>query len=216
VPPTGDFDPDNLPDGAVIVDGIVDGDDGGKRQKFYVDNVEVTVVSERVEYRDADGNLVTESFRDYTRNAIRRDFRSLDDFLTHWSEADKKSAIIKELEAHGVFWEGLRDEVGAEYSAFDLVCHIAFDQPPLTRRERANNVRKQNYFAKYKDKARAVLEALLEKYADEDVTEIESNKVLQVSPFTEAGTPLEIAKLFGGKKQYEQAVADLVDALYAS
>lgn len=216
VPPQVDFDPDNLPEGAVIVHGIVGGDEGGKRRKFYVDNVEVTVVSERVEYRDADGNLVTESFRDYTRNAIRRDYRSLDDFLAQWSEADKKSVIVEELEAHGVFWDGLRDEVGAEYSAFDLVCHIAFDQPPLTRRERANNVRKRNYFAHYEDKARAVLEALLDKYADEDVTEIESNRVLQVYPFTETGTPLEIARLFGGKKEYEQAVSKLVDALYAS
>ena len=134
--------------------------------KYYVDDVEVTVVSERVQYLDAEGKLITESLKDYTRKTVRNTYTSLNAFLNAWNDAERKQAIIDELSNHGVFLDELAEQVGRDFDAFDLICHVAFDQPPLTRRERAEQVRKRNVFAKYGEKARAVLEALLDKYAD--------------------------------------------------
>jgi type I restriction enzyme, R subunit len=188
---------------------------GGNRTKYVVADVEVRVVSERVQYFDNDGKLITESLKDYSRKAVLGEFASLDAFLQRWTAAEQKQAVVAELEEHGVFLKELAETVGKDLDPFDLVCHIAFDQPPLTRRERANNVKKRNYFAKYADKARAVLEALLEKYADEGITTIEAFNVLRVQPFDQFGTPVEIVRLFGGREQYEQAIRDLENALYA-
>ena len=217
VPPDEPFDPDNLPDDAVIVDGFVDGGRGERRQKFYVDDVAVTIVAERVEYYDEKGNLVTETFRTYARKTLQRKYQSLDAFLQRWSVEKRKSAISEEVDKQGLFLNALRDEVGHEYSDFDLICHIAFDQPPLTRKERADNVRKNNYFAHYGEQARRVLEALLDKYADEGLSELESAKVLRLRPMSDFGTPMEIINdYFGGKDAYENAVRELEQALYAS
>jgi type I restriction enzyme R subunit len=132
-------------------------------RKYYVDDVAVRVVTERVQYLDADGRLITESLKDYSRKTVRKAYASLDAFLNAWNDADRKQAILEELVAKGVFLDELAEQVGRDYDAFDLVCHVAFDQPPLTRRERADKVRKRNVFAKYGDQARAVLEALLQK-----------------------------------------------------
>ena len=187
----------------------------GKRTKYVVDDVAVQVVSERVQYYDNDGKLITESLKDYTRNAILGEFASLDAFLQRWTTAEQKQAVLTELEQQGVFFNELAEQVGKDLDPFDLVCHVAFDQPPLTRRERADNVKKRNYFAKYGEQARAVLEALLDKYADEGIGTIETVNVLNVQPLTTFGTPVEIVRLFGGKAQYENALRELETALYA-
>jgi type I restriction enzyme R subunit len=189
---------------------------GGRRVKYVVADVPVYVLAERVQYYDKGGRLVTESLRDYSKIAIRERFASLDAFLKTWSSADRKQAILKELEEQGVFFEELAREVGKDLSAFDLVCHVAFDRPALTRRERANHVRKRNYFVKYGEAARKVLEALLDKFADEGVDDIENMRVLQVQPLSKLGTAMELVKCFGDKDTYLQAVRDLEDAIYSA
>jgi len=184
------------------------------RVKYYVNDVPVSVVSERVQYLDAHGKLITESLKDYTRKNIRTAYASLDDFLTAWKKADRKQAIVDELAKQGVFLDELADQVGKDLDPFDLICHVAFDQPPLTRRERAAKVHKRNVFGKYGDKARAVLEALLEKYADAGLDSMESLEILKVEPLTNFGTPIEIVDLFGGKSRYLAAIHDLETQLY--
>jgi type I restriction enzyme R subunit len=183
-------------------------------RRYVVAGVEVTVAAERVQYFDASGKLITESLKDYTRKTLAKEFSSLDDFLRRWSKADKKQAIIDELAEEGVFFEALAEEVGRNCDPFDLVCHVAWDMPPLTRRERAEQVKKRNYFSTYGDQARRVLEALLDKYADEGIAQIEQTQILTISPFSELGTPMEIIRSFGGLGQYQQAVHELEDALY--
>ena len=199
-----------------LPDGPITGEDGeGSYTKFYVSGVEVSKIAERVQYYGTDGKLVTESFKDYTRKAVLSQFSSLDEFVKRWSEADRKQAIIDELANAGVIWEALEQDVSSEMGPFDLICHVVFDQPALTRRERADNVKKRNYFSKYNESAQAVLNALLDKYADSGVSEIESQNVLKVTPFDKMGRPREIiTKAFGGKPQYEQAISDLEHALY--
>lgn len=183
-------------------------------QRYYVDDVEVRVVTERVQYLDADGKLITESLRDYSRKTLRKAYSSLDAFLNAWNEADRKQVILEELAAQGVFLDELAEQVGRDYDAFDLVCHVAFDQPSLTRQERAEQVRKRNLFGRYGDQARAVLDALLQKYADAGIRSVESLDILKVDPLPSLGTPVEIIKLFGGKADYLAAVHELETALY--
>ncbi|MFZ1576718.1 MAG: DEAD/DEAH box helicase family protein [Chromatiaceae bacterium] len=189
-----------------------DGQDlpGPGATRYYVDDVAVRVVTERVQYLDADGRLITESLRDYSRRTLRKTYASLD----AWNDADRKLAILEELAAKGVFLDELAEQVGRDYDAFDLVCHVAFDQPPLTRRERADKVRKRNLFAAYGDQARAVLDALLQKYAAAGLRGVESLEILKVDPLPTLGTPVEIVKLFGGKNAYLAAVRQLETALY--
>jgi type I restriction enzyme R subunit len=198
-----------------------DGGDGPElprdERKYVFNNIPVTIVAERVEYLGPDGKLVTESYRDFSKKQIKEEFASLDDFLIHWNSAEKKKVIIELLEESGVIVENLAEAVGKDFSEFDLICHVAFDQPPLTRKERANNVKKRNYFTKYGEQARKVLEALLDKYADKGVVSIENPKVLQLDPFTEIGTPVEIINgVFGGKEKYEKALKELESELYNS
>ncbi len=192
---------------------------GSGVRRYVVDSVEVKVAAERVQYFDADGKLITESLKDYTRKALAKEFESLDDFLRCWSSAEKKQAIIEELAEQGVFFDALADEIGRksgrEFDPFDLICHVAWDRPPLTRRERAEQVKKRDYFSKYGQQAHRVLEALLEKYADEGVTQIEEPRILTIAPFTDFGTPMEIIQVFGGPDQYRQALHELEEALYA-
>jgi type I restriction enzyme R subunit len=191
-----------------------DDDDEGVK-KIRVSGVEVRIKGERVEVLGEDGKLFTESYRDYSRKHILKEYASLDDFLNKWNKTKKKEAIFKELEEYGIELPKLAQEVGKDYGDFDLICHIAFDQAPLTRVERANNVKKRNYFTKYGDKIRAVLEALLEKYADEGITTIESAKVLKLKPFDDVGTPVEIINdVFGGKVRYESAIQELERELF--
>ena len=187
---------------------------GGRPRRYVVDDVPVTVATERVQYMDADGKLITESLTDYTRKKVRGAYASLTDFLSTWTAAERKQAILDELVGAGVFLDELAEQVGREVDAFDVICHIAFDQPPLTRRERAERVRKRDIFAKHGAKARAILETLLEKYADSGLRSLESMDVLKVDPLTDFGTPLEILSAFGGKAAYTAAIRDLESALY--
>jgi type I restriction enzyme R subunit len=190
------------------------GPDGPR--KFYVRERPVTVVLERIEYLDDAGKLVTESLRDYSRKTIRKHFTSLDEFLRRWRSAERKESVIAELAEEGLLLQPLQDEVGKELDPFDLICHIAFDQPPLSRRDRAKNVMKRDVFTKYGEQARAVLEALLAKYRDEGVvTDLDNVKVLEIPPFNAMGTPLQLIKQFGSKAGFEQAVHELQRALYA-
>lgn len=187
---------------------------GGPQKKVYVDGVGATIVAERVEYLDENGKLVTESLRDFTKRALRKRFASLDEFLTRWNAAERKQAILEELEAEGLPLDPIVKELGRDLDPFDLICHVAFDAKPLTRRERAENVKKRDAFTKYGDKARAVLDALLAKYADEGVLNLDDANVLRIAPFSTIGTPIELIRAFGGKPGFEQAVHDLQSELY--
>lgn len=190
------------------------GDGIAFRKKYYIKDEPVMVVAERIQYYGPDGKLITESLRDYTRKKVLSRFATLDEFLSQWSSADKKRAIVDQMTEQGILFEALAEEVGKDLDPFDLVCHVAFDRPPLTRRERAENVIKQDYFAKYGDQVRVVLEALLEKYAQQGILAIENMDVLKVDPLDEFGTPVEIIKFFGGKSQYQDALRELESVLY--
>lgn len=184
-------------------------------RKFHINGVTVGVVSQRVQYYDADGRLVTESFKDYTRKTVLKECASLDDFVRKWQDADRKAAVIKELELQGILWDVLAEEVGKDLDPFDMLCHVVYGQPPLTRKERADNVRKRNYFTKYSDAAQTVLSNLLDKYADAGVEEIENIQVLKLKPFDQMGTLQEIiTDGFGDKGTYMQAVSDLESEIY--
>lgn len=205
-------DPPSPPDGEL---GPYDGRPGpAKSIRYVVDNVPVDVVMERVQYLDESGGLITESLTDYTRRTVRKTYSSLSEFLTVWNQAEKKQVVLEELAAQGVFLEELAEQVGRDFDLFDLVCHIAFDRPPLTRRERAEKVKKRDLFGKYESKARAVLNALLEKYSDAGILSLESIDILKVAPLPSFGTPVEIVKLFGGKLGYLAALRELEAALY--
>lgn len=196
---------------------VGEGDDerSGVR-RYVVNDVEVKVAFERVQYFDAEGRLITESLKDYTRNKLTGEYASLNDFLSRWNRADRKQAILEELKEEGILLEALAEEVGRDFDAFDLICHVVWGAPPLTRRERADEVRKRDYFTKYGEQAQRVLEALLAKYADEGVGQIERPQILNVAPFTEFGTPMEIANIFGGRKNYQDALQELTQALYSA
>ena len=186
----------------------------GSVRKVYVDGVAATIVAERVEYLDENGKLVTESLRDFTKKALRKHFASLDDFLKRWKAAERKQAIVEELEAEGLPLDLIALELGKDLDPFDLICHVAFDAKPLTRRERADNVKKRNVFNKYGDQARAVLDALLAKYADEGVFNLDDITVLRIPPFTQLGTPVQLIEVFGGREGFVEAVHELQSALY--
>jgi type I restriction enzyme, R subunit len=192
------------------------GEPGEGRRKYVVNDVPVWVMGERTQYLGDDGKLITESMKDFTRKAVAKSYTSLDEFLRKWSSADRKKAVIEELEEQGVFFEELAKIVGKDYDAFDLISHVVFDQPPLTRKERAENVRKRDYFTRYGEKARAVLDALLDKYADEGIENIESMEILKVQPINQLGTVLEIVESFGSKEEYDKAVAELEREIYAA
>ncbi len=197
------------------------GDPTGGRTRYTIDDVDVKTAIERSQYLDENGKLITEEYRvllkDEIKRTLLREFTSLDDFLRRWTEAERKQAVIDELKEQGIPLEVLREAVpqGKEIDAFDLIAHIAFDQPPLSRKERANNVKKRNYFGKYGDEARAVLEALLEKYADHGIIDIEDPKILELPPFSELGTKTQIRRgIFGSNQKYSQALTELEQAIY--
>ncbi len=181
---------------------------------MYVNGVDVSVLISRELYFDSRGKPVTTSLKDHTRRIIQGQYASLDAFLNRWNSVEKKEALIRELEEQGVLVEALRNAVNREVDLFDLICPVAFDQPPLTRKERADKVKKRHYFAKYGGQARKVLESLLDKYADEGVANIESLDILKVQPLTDFGSPLEIIRAFGGKEAYLEAVKELEIELY--
>ncbi len=182
--------------------------------KYVVSGVEVKVIAERVQYLDRSGRLITESLTDYTKRTVQAEYATLDDFLRRWSEADRKAAVISELREQGLLLEELRAQVSRELDVFDLICYVVYGRPPLTRRERAEKVRKSDVFTVYGSQARAVLDALLDKYADEGLTPVEDLGVLRVKPLSELGTPIELINRFGGKDEYVKAVTLLEKALY--
>lgn len=187
---------------------------GGPQKKVYVDGVGATIIAERVEYLDEHGKLVTESLRDFTKKALKKRFASLDEFLKRWKAADRKQAIIDELEAEGLPLDPIAEELGKNLDPFDLICHVAFDKKPLTRRERAENVKKRDVFTRYGGQARAVLDALLAKYADEGVLNLDDTNVLTIPPLSALGTRVELVRAFGGKDGFVAAVHELQAALY--
>jgi len=205
-PTTYDTHPRIIPGGSIVSE---------PSQKVYVSGVDVLVLNERVQYLDANGKVITENLRDYTKRSLLAEFRSLDDFLARWNGTQKKMVIVNELESRGIILENLESEVKKDIDIFDLICHIAWDMPALTRRERAEKVKKKDYFAKYGEKAREVIEALLEKYANEGVENIENLEVLRVDPFDKMGTPTEIVRIFGGRYQYTHVVEELQREIYA-
>ena len=190
-----------------------EGDD--KPRKYYVGDVTVRVLSERVQYVDKDGKLITESLVDFTKKNILQQYSRLDEFLRTWTAAEKKQAIIDELQDDGVLLDAIREELGkTELDDFDLICHIAYDKAPFTKKERAENVKKRHYLYKYSDIAQQVIEALLNKYANDGIKEIEDTKVLQLNEFAKIGSPMKIVKAFGGKEAYEKAVQELENEIY--
>ncbi|MDK0792669.1 DEAD/DEAH box helicase family protein [Clostridium perfringens] len=188
-----------------------------KPKVYRVNDVTVKVISERVQYYDKDGKLITESLKDYSKKNMRDEFATLDEFLTRWNGEERKEAIIEELKEHGVLLDALREEIGNnDIDDFDLICHIAFDKKPLTKAERANNVKKRGYLYHYTEMAQKVLEALLEKYKDEGISQLEDTKILKLKAFEKFGSPMKIVKLFGGKEGYLRAVKELEEEIYTA
>ncbi|TAE34710.1 MAG: DEAD/DEAH box helicase [Cytophagales bacterium] len=183
-------------------------------RKVFVNGVDVTILNSRELVFDNDGKILMVGLKDYTRDQFRARFQTMNDFMTYWNAADRKEAIVRELTEQGVLLDSFLGAVDRDADLFDLICHVAFDQKPLTRRERANDVKKRNYFVRFGPTARIVLEALLEKYADEGVIPLEDVKVLQVQPFDRMGSPMEIIRTFGGKAGYLRAVQELEGEIY--
>jgi type I restriction enzyme R subunit len=219
VPPAGDGEeplPDHPGEDETIIDdpGAADPSVSVGYKKVYVDGVSVSIVAERIEYLDENGKLVTESLRDFTKSALRKRFASLDDFLKRWKAAERKQLILDELNDEGLPLDQIAQELGKDLDPFDLICHVAFDRKPLTRRERAANVKKHDVFTKYGDQARAVLDALLAKYADEGVLNLDDANVLKIDPFNKMGSVVQLIKEFGDRQGFEKAVHELQCAIY--
>ena len=223
IPAGGEIDPPVPPIGGdeppvVLPPGKGGGDGPGgenPRVKYRINDVTVSILNERVQYYDKGGQLITESLTDYTKKNLLKEFANLETFLRSWNSHEKKQAIIDALSEQGVSLDALRENENlAELDDFDLICHLAFDQPPLTKAERANNVRKRGYIYQYKDVAREVLEVLLEKYKDEGIRELEGTEVLSLKEFEKFGNPMKIVKAFGGKSNYLKAVKKLQDEIY--
>lgn len=183
-------------------------------QKVFIDGVDVEIVVDKVQYLDQDGNLITKSLRDFSKDALRRRFSSLDDFLQRWTVTKRKQAIVDELANEGVPMEALAEDVGRNLDPFDLICYVAFGCKPMTRQERVANARKRDVFSKYGAQAKAVLEALLQKYQDEGVTDLGDPRILLVPPLGGMGTPVQLTKQFGSREGFERAVSELQAALY--
>lgn len=186
-------------------------------RKYVIDGAQCDITTEIVSVLGEDGKtLRTESVTAFTKKQIRKHYATLDDFIHKWSSVDRKKAIVDELKELNVLVEAVREKnpALADADIFDIICHVAYDQPPLTRRERANNVKKRNYFAKYEGKAREVLEALLEKYAENGIMDFEDVNVLDHAPFNAIGKPQKIMRLFGGIANFEKAVKELENEIY--
>ena len=218
VPPADDGEPiPREPDDEEVVIDVGPKPWGGPEEpprKVYVNGVGVSIVAERVEYLDSNGKLVTESLRDFTRKELRKRFGSVDEFLSRWHGAARKQAVIEEGEQEGIPLDALASDVNVYLDPFDLICHVAYDQPPLTRRQRAAIARRTDVFTRYGQQARAVLEALLNKYEDEGIMELDDPRILQIRPFDAMGTPLQLIREFGTRADFERAVHDLQSALY--
>lgn len=187
-----------------------------KKKKVYVNNVEVMLLSERVQYYDKDGKLITESLKDFTKKKILQDYASLDDFLTLWTSEEKRSAIIEELENKGIFIDELRKMYPADVDDFDLICDIAYGIKPLTKSQRAKKSSVNEVLKNYSDKCKQILEILLEKYSNDEIDDLTDRKVLKLPEFNDYGSPVKIAALFGGLNGYLHAVHSVQNALYTA
>ena len=219
------YTPQPKPGGYVVPDDTDDGNNTGEEDPIDVYNPKpivdkegcrVEIISKVVSVYDVDGKLLrTENITDYTRKNINDTYANLSDFILHWKAAERKAEISDLLRERGIDLQALKEEQGmADVDDFDFICHIAYNQKPLTRKERADNVRKRNIFGRYGDKARQVLDALLDKYANEGISQLENRKVLSLDPFRQMGSPASIAKLFGGNKKYLEAVHELEQEIY--
>lgn len=187
-----------------------------KKGKYYVDDVKTEVISEQEQYIDKNGKLVTENFVDLTRKCILNKYANLDYFLNVWTNAERKQAIIDELIEEGIILDDLKEEIGQkDIDDFDLICHLAYDKKPLTKRERANNVKKRFYLYKYSDVAQKILNILLEKYATDGIKDIEDIKVLKLPEFKEIGA-INAMNAFGGREGYEKAIQELKNEIYSA
>ena len=217
-----DYDPEHYK-GKQLVSPIVDpvkpgGDDGDntKKKKIYINDVAVELISERVQYYDKDGKLVTESLKDFTRRNVLQDYASLDEFLQFWTSDEKRTAIIEELYDKGIFIEELRKFYPADVDDFDLICDIAYGIKPLTKSERAKSSKVNDVLSSYSDKCKEVLSILLDKYSNDEIDDLTDQRVLKLPEFNEYGSPIKIAKLFGGLNGYLAAVHSVQTALYAA
>jgi type I restriction enzyme R subunit len=223
-PDDGDATTSDFGDGGEEIDVVLVPDETGliacgpvdedQRIKFVVSGVEFKIIAERVQYYDKNGKLITESLQDFTRKAVKEEFSTLESFLRRWHGAERKQVILDELLERGVVLSAVEESLGKNIDPFDLICHIAFDQPALTRKERVDNVKKRDVFTQYGEQARQVLDILLDKYADQGIDSIETIEVLKLDPFSEMGTPIQLVKSFGGRDNYLEAVQQLEDALY--
>ena len=193
-----------------------DDDNKEKKKKVYIKNVSVELISERIQYYDKDGKLVTESLKDFTKRNLLKDYASLDDFLQFWTSDEKRTAIIGELYDKGIFIEELRKFYPADVDDFDLICDIAYGIKPLTKSERAKSSKVNEVLDSYSDKCREVLSILLEKYCNDEIDDLTDQRVLKLPDFNEYGNPIKIAKLFGGLNEYLAAVHSVQTALYAA
>ena len=187
--------------------------------KYLVEGKEINIEHEFVSGLGEDGKTMkTESVRTFARNKLRGRFENLDSFIKIWSEAERKQAVLDELKEYAILIDAVREKNEALKDAdiFDIICHVAFDQKPLTRKERANNVKKRNYFGKYEGKAREVLESLLDKYAQNGILDFERADILEIPPFNEIGKPTKIVKLFGGPAGFEKAIKELEEQIYTT
>jgi type I restriction enzyme R subunit len=219
--PPDDVDPTNpeVVDGGdetIIVDGTGEMPTSPvKRNKIYVDGVSVTILAERVEYLDANGKLITESLKDFSKKALGKHFSSLDQFIKKWNSADRKKAIVEELETEGLLLEAIANDLGKDIDPFDLILYLAFDVPTKTRKQRADSVRNSNIFEKYGPNARKVIEALLLKYQDDGETDVLNFRILTLPPINRLGTPLEIVNWFGSQSEYQNAMKQMQNTIYA-
>ena len=203
-PPTP---PDDVPPGPTPPDELLN-------KKYYVKGVKVTIINERVQYYDVNGDLITESIKDYSKRNILNEYATMDEFIGYWTQQERKEAIIDELLEHGVLLEALRDESDRDFDDFDLILHVAYDKKPLTKKERVDHIKKQGYLYKYNDVCQEVLSGLLDKYMDGGVQDLENTRILENAPFDKIGSPRKIAKLFGGKSSYLMAVKELQNHIY--
>jgi type I restriction enzyme R subunit len=207
------------PDDEIVFDPDGTGEEDENQElsiKFVVSGVKFKVMAERVQYYDKDGKLITESLTDFTKKRVTEEYSTLNDFLKKWRSAERKQVILDELLERGVVVEALQDSIGRGMDAFDLICHVAYDQPPLTRKERVDGVKKRDVFTKYGETARQVIGILLDKYADQGFDAIGTIEALKLDPFTQIGTPVELVKAFGGRDNYLEAIQQLQDAIYAT
>lgn len=206
----------NNDDGVILIDDDNEKEEKQKKVKIVVNGVEVEVLSERVQYFNSEGKLITESLTDYTKKNILGEYATLDSFINDWNSDKRKSVILEELLKRGVFLEALREyeHIDENIDDFDLICHLAYDKKPLTKSERINNVKKRGYLNRYEGAAREVIDALLEKYMDNSINDITDKSILLNSPFSKFGSASKIFNLFGGKENYNNVVKSLQKEIY--